>query len=108
MRETASVTRRRAARNKRRLEQRAAPTPPAEDHGRMDLRRIAKAGAVRKRDLANADRQLDIICEEVEQAGENRNVALAAELGEVTRKAIYDRLERRKQERAANTAKPTT
>jgi transcriptional regulator of acetoin/glycerol metabolism len=65
---------------------------PATGGRRMDLRAIARAGERRERALAEAAAELDVIADELLEAGEFANIALAAKLAGVGRTTIYRRL----------------
>lgn len=67
---------------------------------RMDLRKITAAGERLLQARIDAELALETIVDELVKAGANRNIELAAELGNVGRPALYARLRKRQEENA--------
>jgi transcriptional regulator of acetoin/glycerol metabolism len=62
---------------------------------RMDLKVIGYAGDRRRKALDAADRELDVIADELLASGERGNLALAAKVAGVSRSTLYRRIQAR-------------
>ena len=74
----------------------------------MNAEALARAGRQIAEGRALEDAGIEALVDELERAGAERNVELAAVLGGVTRRTLYQRLDRRRVKRAAEQENATT